>query len=89
MAMGHGHDLPDLYAATRIQSGMPYGVAHNLLSGLAAIKGAGQFRPTGLERLKGRSKAAGSAHHCLPRRPDSNRLSDKAIRLSPNGGASN
>ena len=43
MAMVLGMTYPDLYAATGIQSGVPYGVAHNIPSGLAAIKGAGSI----------------------------------------------
>jgi poly(3-hydroxybutyrate) depolymerase len=53
MAMVMGMTYPDLYAAVGIQSGMPYGVAHNLLSGLAAIKGAGSVST---DRLKSASK---------------------------------
>jgi poly(hydroxyalkanoate) depolymerase family esterase len=41
MAMVMGITYPDLYAAVGIQSGVAYGVAHNVPSGLAAIKGRG------------------------------------------------
>jgi poly(hydroxyalkanoate) depolymerase family esterase len=41
MAMVLGATYPDLYAAAGIQSGVPYGVAHNIPTGLAAIKGIG------------------------------------------------
>ncbi len=56
MAAIMGMTYPDLYAASGIQSGVPYGVAHNLLSGLAAIKGAGSVSA---EKL--RSAPAGKA----------------------------
>ncbi|MCB0213103.1 MAG: esterase, partial [Anaerolineae bacterium] len=39
---------PDLYAATGIQSGVPYGVAHNIPTGLALIKMGGS---TSADRL--------------------------------------
>lgn len=41
MAMVMGMAYPDLYAATGIQSGVAYGVAHNMPSGLAVIKKGG------------------------------------------------
>jgi poly(hydroxyalkanoate) depolymerase family esterase len=41
MAMVMGMTYPDLYAATGIQSGVAYGVAHNIPSGLAVIKKGG------------------------------------------------
>ncbi|MFN8453061.1 MAG: PHB depolymerase family esterase [Anaerolineae bacterium] len=49
MAMVMGMTYPDLYTAVGIQSGVPYGVAHNLLSGLIAIKGGGTIST---ERLR-------------------------------------
>lgn len=49
MAMVMGITYPDLYAAVGIQSGVPYGVAHNLISGLIAIKGGGTVP---VERLR-------------------------------------
>ncbi|HMQ52764.1 MAG TPA: PHB depolymerase family esterase [Anaerolineae bacterium] len=39
MAMVLGATYPDLFAAVGIQSGVPYGVAQNIPTGLAAIKG--------------------------------------------------
>ncbi|MCB0194519.1 MAG: PHB depolymerase family esterase [Anaerolineae bacterium] len=48
MAMVMGMTYPDLYAATGIQSGVPYGVAHNIPTGLALIKMGGS---TSADRL--------------------------------------
>lgn len=48
MAMVMGATYPDLYAAVGIQSGVAYGVAHNIPSGLMAIKGGGS---TSADRL--------------------------------------
>jgi poly(hydroxyalkanoate) depolymerase family esterase len=53
MAMVMGMTYPDLYAAVGIQSGVPYGVAHNLLSGLAAIKGVGSVSADRLKSAPG------------------------------------
>lgn len=53
MAMIMGMTHPDLYAASGIQSGVPYGVAHNLLSGLAATKGVGSISAERLRNASG------------------------------------
>ncbi|MFN8459925.1 MAG: PHB depolymerase family esterase [Anaerolineae bacterium] len=56
MAMVMGMTYPDLYAAVGIQSGVPYGVAHNLLSGLMAIKGVGTISTDRLRSASGEQK---------------------------------
>lgn len=53
MAMVMGMTYPDLYAAVGIQSGVPYGVAHNVLSGLIAIKRGGKISADRLRNAPG------------------------------------
>jgi poly(hydroxyalkanoate) depolymerase family esterase len=53
MAMVMGATYPDLYAAAGIQSGVAYGVAHNIPSGLVAIKGRGSISADRLTSASG------------------------------------